>query len=208
MPGRGQNRSGQQDRTWTHGERDSTRHNRKRSLPLARLDDPSADELRECIEEQRCWWCGREGFAILANHTNQAHGISAARLRELACLFKHTPICSPVLSQVWAQRPSAAENIKRAQQVPRAKKHVLSAAGLAAQRQRLREHWNRIGVAAAQAQRKSAGAVMAARAASRRARCTNCGGQTPPQRKTCSAACRLEVRRRTALAVNDTRYGR
>jgi hypothetical protein len=54
--------------------------------------------LRECIEAQRCPWCGRAGLRSLANHTVTAHQIYAHELRELAGLPADAPLCSPALS--------------------------------------------------------------------------------------------------------------
>jgi hypothetical protein len=54
--------------------------------------------LRECIQAQRCPWCGRAGLRSLANHTVTAHQIYAHELRELAGLPADAPLCSPALS--------------------------------------------------------------------------------------------------------------
>lgn len=106
MPGRGPD-----DRTWTHGERDSTRLQRKRGKPPVKLNDPTPEELREAVEEQRCWWCGREGFVSLATHCSRKHGISAMRLRELAGLFRHSRLCSPMYASYCAQRPQSSVGV-------------------------------------------------------------------------------------------------
>jgi predicted transcriptional regulator len=55
--------------------------------------------LRECIQAQRCPWCGRAGLRSLANHTVTAHQIYAHELRELAGLPADAPLCSPALSE-------------------------------------------------------------------------------------------------------------
>jgi hypothetical protein len=52
--------------------------------------------LRECIEAQRCPWCGREGLRSLANHTVLVHEVYAHELRELAGLPPDAPLCSGV----------------------------------------------------------------------------------------------------------------
>lgn len=59
--------------------------------------------LRECIEAQRCPWCGRDGLRSLSNHTVLAHGVYAEDLRELAGLAPDTPLCSPDLSEQHRQ---------------------------------------------------------------------------------------------------------
>lgn len=69
-----------------------------------RLDDPSPDELREYIEAQQCWWCGKGGWKSLPNHTCKAHGISATELRELAYMYKKEPVSSLELREEDRQR--------------------------------------------------------------------------------------------------------
>lgn len=99
MPGRTPD-----DRTWTHGQRDSTlRIHRLESRPkAAKLGDPTPEILRDCIKDGYCWWCGRGGWKALSIHTYHAHGISANDIRDMAGLFYHIPTCLPGLSHQFS----------------------------------------------------------------------------------------------------------
>lgn len=66
--------------------------------------DPTTVELRVCISEGRCWWCGKSGWKRLAQHTSMAHGIFANDIREMAIMLKRAPTCSQQESQILSQR--------------------------------------------------------------------------------------------------------
>lgn len=66
--------------------------------------DPTPEELRECIEQGYCWWCSRNGWRRLAQHTAMAHGIYAKDIRELAVLLKRAPTCTKEESEIMSDR--------------------------------------------------------------------------------------------------------
>lgn len=93
----------------THGQRNTTLTlNKKKEYdrlhPVARLDNPSPEVLRDCIRDGYCWWCGLGGWKALAGHTSRAHGITANDIRDMAGLFKHIPTCLPELSHDMSGR--------------------------------------------------------------------------------------------------------
>ena len=57
-------------------------------VPAPRLDDPTAEELRESIRLMRCWWCGRDRtkagkhFEALSGHWTRGHGINLQHVRD------------------------------------------------------------------------------------------------------------------------------
>lgn len=191
------------DKTWTHGERDSTRFHQKRSLPIARLDDPTPEALRQAIADQRCWWCDREGFKALANHTAMAHGIFGADIRRLAGLVKSATICSPERSEQMRQAPRA-QAVKAGLIVlvqDKTKKRVMSEAGKIINRAKLDAIPNK------EENRRKASARKA-EVARRPHPCPVCQTIIPKAHPiTCSPACRKVIRRKTALAAVITRYG-
>lgn len=89
----------------TAGTRRVEEYSDLRRSPPARLDDPVPEELQYAIRHQLCWWCGREGFKVLALHTQRAHGIDRFELRRLAGLFYTVgSICSPEHSEARKKR--------------------------------------------------------------------------------------------------------
>ncbi len=96
-----------------------------------RLDNPSREEMRECIKDQWCWWCDKGPWKNLAAHTSKAHFIMAADIRELAYLFKTAVICSPEHSLVASIHFKKLEGMGLLNRRPgqAARPHILSTAG-------------------------------------------------------------------------------
>lgn len=199
-------------RTWTHGHggpaRDSTRFQRDRGQGTARLDAPSCEELRRCINEQVCWWCGRDGWKSLAGHTFHAHGITAYELREMAGLFRQAMICSPEYSADCAERErrsvtkGAKEHIITiaARRKMKAKKRNMSEAGKESCRERI--------LAVSSSGQRAAASASSAAKHRRPHPCSNpgCHNIVPSAaRATCSPDCRMEIRIRTANVSAVTR---
>jgi len=191
MPGRDQ-----RDRTWTHGQRDATLriHRLNKKGPPARLDDPTVEQLRECIRDGYCWWCDSGPWKVLAGHTSKAHGITAAELRRLAYLYKDTSICSPEHRYACTQRPQTihlSPKFVRKAGVPR----VLSERGRI-------EATARLIAVSNDDQRRKAG-QKAARKTRKPHPCPVCGTMLPTAHPiTCSPECRKVVRQRTMGKAN------
>jgi len=169
-----------------------------------RLDDPTPEELRECIRDGHCWWCGKTRFKTLSGHTSKIHGITAAELRDLAGLFKHAPTCTPELSYQFQTNPlkkaATLQNVKKAQ----AKGHKgykikFNKAG--------RKHQDEVKTAILLAnsnddQRRNANKIRSEKYRKYHP-CPVCGKIVPFSIKrwvTCSPECRRVIRQRTALA--------
>ena len=101
--------------------------------------DPTPEELRECIKQGYCWWCGKSGWRRLAQHTSMAHGIYADDIRNLAILIKHTPTCIREESEIMSER--TLQLLKEGKRklpdwrLGNLVKHKYSEAGLAHQRE-------------------------------------------------------------------------
>lgn len=65
---------------------------------------PTQDAIREAIEAGKCPWCGRGPYALLAMHTNKAHGVDRFELRDLSGLTYNTRICDPDLAARLSER--------------------------------------------------------------------------------------------------------
>lgn len=179
-------------------------------------------ELRECIEAQRCPWCGRKGLRSLANHTVRAHEVYADELRELAGLPPDAPLCSPELSEChrelarrhdttqWLHRPevfAAAAATREANYNDEHRRRRI--AHLDAVRQQALEALRR-SIEAEKEDPELARARKVARSKAHRAfrtgaECPICGvwfcsvvpvGRDYRQRKFCSETCRREAIRR------------
>jgi hypothetical protein len=178
--------------------------------------------LRECIEAQRCPWCGRAGLRSLANHTVTAHQIYAHELRELAGLAPDTPLCSRGLSERhrelardqdpsrWLHRPevrAAAAATREANYDDQQRRRRV--AQLNAVRQKAIDAWRRSLQAERDNPELAAARKLSRSKAQRKFRtgqeCPICGAWfcplVPPgrdyrQRKFCSDACRSEAIRR------------
>jgi hypothetical protein len=188
------------------------RHEQDRRHPPVRLDDPTPEELRSCIVDGHCWWCGRTGFKCLGNHTSLAHGITATDIRDLANLFKYQPTCSPELSFAYRIRNQGYENKGiRAGMVGSAKGHKkqFSRAG--------REYQDKVKTPLIRAMQPYSQVVQA----EMRARglhvgnprkphnCPVCGKLLPTAYPiTCSPKCRRIVRQRTARLSSQIRVDR
>jgi hypothetical protein len=61
---------------------------------MARMADPTVDEVRAHIAAGTCPFCGRGPFAMLPVHTAKAHGVDKWALRDLAHLSSSEPLCS------------------------------------------------------------------------------------------------------------------
>lgn len=188
------------DRTWTHGQRDSTLRNHRldECNPVARLDDPTPEELRECIRDGHCWWCGKTGWKSLSGHTSRAHGITADELRDLAGLFKHNPTCTPELTLRFKDRPNNGKNLKFAKH-PKGYKIQFNKAG--------RKHQDEVKTAILLAnsnddQRRNANKIRSEKYRKYHP-CPVCGKIVPfsiKRRVTCSPECRKVIRQETALS--------
>lgn len=188
----------QRDRTWTYGQRDSTlRSHRLAQQRDVKLDNPSAEELRECIRDQWCWWCGKGGWRVLAGHTSRAHGITAMELRDMARLFKHDSICDEDHSDRCRMNPQALHPPPTFR--PRYNGgRQYSTAGLESQRQRLD--------AVRSPQQAREASLRSAEIHRRPHPCPVCGTIVPQAHpKTCSPECRRVIRRLTAYLSNTGR---
>jgi len=163
-----------------------------------RADDPTQEEMRQCMKEGHCWWCDTGGWIALAIHTYHAHGISADDMRELALVTKCTPTCIPSYSRTLSLRPCNERNLLRAQAAPRAKHHSLSTAGLMTARENLAK-------ASGPEQRRRA-SIISAEKHRKPHPCPVCGKMLPTSTPIpCSPECRKVVRQRTALITKETK---
>ena len=56
--------------------------------------------IRQYIEQQTCWICGKGGWISLSQHLALAHGLPAKEVREMAYMYKHERIVSEELSEI------------------------------------------------------------------------------------------------------------
>ncbi|MBA7574434.1 hypothetical protein ES708_16240 [subsurface metagenome] len=193
MPSRGQ-----RDRTWTHGQRDSTlRNHRLQRKRASRLGDPTREELLECLKDGFCWWCQTGPWKMLAGHTSKAHGITAVEIRHLAFLFKHTSICSKECSTACSKR---VQNINLSPNFVSVKGHkkVFSEAGRISEIKRL--------LAGSSNEQRLRASKINALKHSKPHPCPVCGRKVPTSFPiTCSPECRKVIRQRTALISAATR---
>lgn len=190
------------DRTYTHGERDSTRLNRQR-LAHGRVDNPTPGVLRECINAYVCWWCGVGPWKSLGTHTASAHGILAKEVRELAGLFRTSKICSPQMTEECQSRDHYKNNLPKDGLGFGHKKNLSEAARTKAT-ERLNTWLKSTGDPdefRRRASRESAWKRRKVRV------CTYCGTTVQKlNRYTCSPECRKAIRVQTAVFVNQQRY--
>lgn len=191
----------QRDRTWTHAQRDSTlRNHRLQRKRATRLGDPAGQELLEYLKDGFCWWCQTGPWKMLAGHTSHTHGVTAADIRRIAGLFKHTSICSPEHSLACSYR-AQCQNLSPNFVSVKGHKKVLSEAGRISQVQRLL-----LGSSPEQRLRASHIAALKHR---KPHPCPVCGVIVPTSsRKTCSPECRKIIRQETASKVCEKRYGK
>jgi len=184
-------------------ERTSVQFQRQRGRAAGRLDNPSPEELRECIQQQLCWWCGVDGWKVLATHTRFAHGISAFEVRSLAGLFGKVSICSPEASSAARNRAinrDAIDNVHRRGNKGH-QKHHFTLAGMASQLTRNKE-WRTNNPEKFRDQIKAATAAMVAKI-SMPHKCLNPGCEVQiPRRKpyTCSPRCRSALQAKRGRA--------
>lgn len=155
-------------------------------------DDPSPEQIREFIQAQKCPWCGRDGFKVLARHTNVAHGISAKELRELALLLKTVSICAPEHAENCRERPQM-EILRQSRRSGARKSAELSTAG----RTSLIESGRRL----ATRYPPAGNPLMWQRAP--RARCNVCGRQIPADLPHAAVTCSPECRGKAQAARNS-----
>jgi hypothetical protein len=183
---------------WTAGQRDSTRSNAKGKVESPRLDDPTVSDVRDMLASQWCWWCGRGPWRSLSGHTFHAHGITAARIRELGFLLKGVSTVSVELREALALRPQTINSVglRAANASPLRSRagRVLSEAGRIANAAKLAPY---------QTPEQRAVALRRSNEVTRRPhKCPVCGIELPRATPiTCSPECRREVRRRTMQAV-------
>lgn len=167
---------------------------------------PTPEAVRAAIEACLCPFCGRGPFKVLALHVSQRHGIDRYELRDLAGLPKNSSVCSPEYSEVHREllvgrggiRPKTSPGNRRPQQFSRAG----------------REAKRRVGQALGKRERtpadrevaKANGAKRGAQLRKPRQPCAVCGGEIPfvpskTQTKTCSPACRTELKSRNMSAA-------
>lgn len=162
-----------------------------------RIDNPGPVVLRAYIYAGECWWCGRGGFKSLAVHTSHAHGISADDIRDMALLFKSTPICSAEFSEYCIER-----NRRRGPEcIPTPPgaggRKNLNRAARAAYKKRLLDYNESIGPEAVAQIRKKAGKARADKTRMPHP-CVVCGKEIPTRLpRTCSPECHRVVRVRT-----------
>ncbi len=112
---------------------------RIRDKPLMREGAPTIEELRRCIEQGFCWWCGKGGWRRLPQHTSTVHQINASDLREMALFLKRAPPCISEESEAMSERTLRllAEGKRKLPdpELGRLVKHEYSTAGMAIQRQ-------------------------------------------------------------------------
>lgn len=105
------------------------------NFTVGRLDEPEAEELREYVDSQKCWWCLRSGFKVIAGHIARAHGIDRFALREMAGVFRHAVITDPIYHTA---RQDAARLAWNGMKTPApGTKRSYSSAGLVVQRRKL-----------------------------------------------------------------------
>lgn len=61
--------------------------------------DPTPEIIRQCIEQQYCWICDKDGWKALSQHLVKKHGLLAAEVREMAYMFKYERLISDELSE-------------------------------------------------------------------------------------------------------------
>lgn len=65
--------------------------------------DETPENLRQYINQQTCWICGKGGWRALSQHLVKAHGLPAAEVREMAYMFKHERLISEELSEILSE---------------------------------------------------------------------------------------------------------
>tara|TARA_Y100000310_G_scaffold342916_1_gene448216 strand:- start:356 stop:1123 length:768 start_codon:yes stop_codon:yes gene_type:complete len=185
--------------SYTRGEKDTTRSRRVVKKPLTRMDDPTSEELRECIRAQHCWWCDTDGWKVLSLHTWAAHGINAFELRRLAGVYRNTPTCSKEISVRRAVAPHSRVNVLKAQEAKRQRlndpNYVPTKRNMSeAAKERCRQV-----LAAARTPELMARALAAANEATRKPHnCRICGALIPQRNpRVCPGECRRLVRQET-----------
>ena len=198
--------SRQDRRTWTTGQKTPTlvEHHVSALSKPARLGNPDAETLCQAIKDGYCWWCDSYNWKCLAQHTQAAHGISAADIRTLAVLVKKASICSESHAEFCRQRnlQGLREGTRSLPTHPNGRRgpHHYSAAGWL-----IREPITARFLEAAAAVRAGAGGIQGLK--SRKPHpCPVCDVVLPSATPiTCSPACRRVVRQRTARRVVEAR---
>lgn len=182
-------RSVEQPRSNTRRSRRYVSEDKVTTVPV-KLDEPTPEELRQAIQDARCWWCDREGFKSLASHTSAVHGIDRHQLRDMAGLFESTSVCSPEYRAECASRAKQHPIPPRLTLVRGTKKRLNTAARAAVTARLL--------AVSSDEQRRAANRAAVAISSKPRA-CTICGTVMPTsKRPVCSVACRIEAHRRNA----------
>lgn len=178
---------------------------RKAKSRNARVDDPDSEVLRRYIDAGICWWCLRGAFKSLAVHTSHVHGISADDLREMAVLFKSTPICSPEFSEHCVERNKARGPSCIPTPPGKGHKKNLNRAARTAYTARLIAYNESIGPKAVLEIKRKAGQARAAQMRMPHP-CSVCGQEIPTRLPlTCSPECRRVVRVQTGKASGTTK---
>ncbi|MEH0586209.1 hypothetical protein QA942_19815 [Streptomyces sp. B21-106] len=79
--------------------------------------DPEA--VRAAIAAQRCPFCGKGPYKVIAVHTNKTHGVDKYELRDLAGLSTQDSICAPEYSERARENAIRNEIYKRGNQSPK-----------------------------------------------------------------------------------------
>ncbi len=77
--------------------------------------NPSSEIIRQCIEQQYCWICGKDGWKALSQHLVKKHGLPAVEVREMAYMFKRECLISKELSEAMGKAALAkfGDKLKR-----------------------------------------------------------------------------------------------
>lgn len=93
------------------------------------LDDIPAEIIRQYINNQTCWVCGKSGWKALPSHLVGKHKLFAAEVREMAYMCKREKLISPDFSAELREKQASRLMEMRMMVRHRSKTHSLSKKG-------------------------------------------------------------------------------
>ncbi len=151
--------------TWARGQmRNGALKEFRPHIRLARLDNPTRDEILDSLKGMFCAWCDdRRTFKALGAHWFFAHGMYTQEVRDLLGVKKRTPFICEALRHVMSLRAKRLYPEHKATLVPKkGVKRVLSKFGIESQRKKWENLEKRLGPEGMQKQRLAANVLGAA----------------------------------------------
>lgn len=150
--------------TWARGQmRNGALKAFRPRIHLARLDNPTRDEILASLEGMYCAWCDdRRTFKALGAHWFFAHGMYTQEVRDILGVRKDMPFLSEATHQIMSIRAKRLyEGIKERLKPRKGGKRILSKFGLESQRKKWTTLMKRLGPEGMQKQRLAANAISA-----------------------------------------------